>query len=277
MPKSERRSLSLLLGVALLFGSSLPLPAQTDTAGIDSTVSADTAAGTDTLAEPLDFGEFIDSIASSRFVYDSSSPSLRSFNEADMSGYRQESEFDYARTAEPSSNFLAKIFDWFFRLIDGIFGNEVTGRMFLYILFGIALVLVIWLVLRGEGGGLFMRRGAKQTPIDFEEMPEDIHAIDFDRLIAEALAAGEFRRAVRLHYLKTLRSMSERGIIEWSREKTNADYLREVERDDLRSRFAELTILFDYVWYGGFEIDRGQYGRMGEAFASFRTSVEGRG
>ena len=232
---------------------------------------------TDSEGDTLSFDEFIDSVTTSRFVYDSSNPVRRTISEADLEDYRSDEEFNYARTKEPPKNILQKIFNWMFDLLEGIFGNRVAGQTFSYIFFGIALVLVVWMIMRGEGGGLFMRRGSKKGGVDFEEVPEDIHELDFEQLIASALSAGDFRKAVRLQYLKSLRTMSEHGLIEWRREKTNGEYLQEIREDRLRSGFARLTFLFDYVWYGGFQIDHQQYGGIENSFDSFVRQVEGKG
>lgn len=277
MQKVDRLLLALL--ACFVFHNGANLVAQ-DTTGNIETQDDTTAAvqsGVDTLAEPLDFDAFIDSVATSRFVYDSSSLALRTFSSADINSYLSDGEFDYARSAEPPTNLIERLFYWFFELINKIFGNKVANEIFVYGFFIAALILVIWFIARSEGTGLFARKVSGKMELDFEEMPEDIHAVDFDRLIAEALTAGEYRRAVRLQYLKTLRVLSERGLIEWRREKTNGEYLRELQGDVVRSRFAELTLLFDYVWYGGFDIDRAQYGKIGETFTSFTAMVEGRG
>ncbi len=155
-------------------------------------------------------------------------------------------------------------------------GNETGRFIFQYGIFGAALVLVIVLLMRTEFRGVFKRTlGKKKGEIEFEELEEDIGALDFNALIAEAIAAGNLRRAVRLHYLHLLREMTERGLIEWRREKTNSDYLYELNRSDLHSGFAELTRVFDYVWYGDARLDMERYRRISTGFGSFIRIVRG--
>lgn len=258
--------ISLLMVLLLLSPSSLP--AQDDTLALP-----------DTVTELLDFDEFVDSVMTSRYVYDSSAFEPRTISSSDINSYRDDSEFDYARSSEPPANVIEQLFIWFFGLFGKIFDNSVTSsfmKVLPYLLFGVAVILVVWLLLRGEGSGLFLRRGSKNKQLDFEEVPEDIHALDFDSLIGGAVSAADFRKAVRLHYLYLLRVMSERDMIEWRPEKTNGDYLREVGSSEYRSRFTELTLLFDYIWYGGFEIDRNQYNRVSATFTSLRSELEAR-
>lgn len=207
-------------------------------------------------------------------TYDSSAFISRTIPSAEVEAYHEDDAFDYARTVAPSTSFAERMIDWFVRLLDSIFGNEAGRNIFQYGIFGAALILVMVLLMRSELGGVFKRSVMKKGGLEYEEMEEDISGMDFDALIAEAIAAGNLRRAVRLHYLKLLAEMTDRGLIEWRREKTNSEYLNELRRHDLRFRFAELTRVFDFVWYGGFEIDSERYARISGDFNAFTRTVQ---
>ena len=62
--------------------------------------------------------------------------------------------------------------------------------------------------------------------------------------------------------------MSDKDIIEWSSHKTNYSYQYEIQNPLLRSKFLETTLIFDYVWYGEFELDESKFtevdSRMGD-------------
>ena len=53
--------------------------------------------------------------------------------------------------------------------------------------------------------------------------------------------------------------MSEKGIIEWDIEKTNSDYLYEIKNETRRDEFAYLSYLYNYIWYGEFELDEATF------------------
>lgn len=249
----------------LLFGRGDSL--RTDTASF--VPPADTSAA-------IDLTVVADTVEARLFVYDSSSFEPRRMPAEDLNGYRDESEFDYARNLPPATSFLERIIQGLGKLLSPVLGNETGRFIFQYGIFGAALVLVIVLLMRTEFRGVFKRTlGKKKGEIAFEELEEDIGALDFDALIAEAIAAGNLRRAVRLHYLHLLREMTERGLIEWRREKTNSDYLYELNRSDLHSGFAELTRVFDYVWYGDARLDMERYRRISTGFGSFIRTVRG--
>lgn len=207
--------------------------------------------------------------------YDSSSPAIRSVNEQAIAAYRDDSDFDYARKEPPATSFFERFGRWISRLFESLFGNSTVFDLVQYLIAGAAIVLVIVLLARSEFAGFFRRKGAEQSAeIDFEEIEENIDLMNFDALISAALASDNLRRAVRLRYLQLLRVMSERGVIEWRIEKTNRDYLYELQRVELRSGFSELTRVFDYVWYGDFPIQRKEYDRISRDFDAFTSSVE---
>ena len=116
--------------------------------------------------------------------------------------------------------------------------------------------------------GAFYRK-RKQTGLAFEIVPEDIRTLDFDRLIDEAVAVRNYRRAVRLLYLKTLKALAAHHLIDWQRDKTNHEYIDELPQPTLRRAFADLTMLFEYVWYGDFAVDEAVFGRVQRSFTRF--------
>jgi hypothetical protein len=63
----------------------------------------------------------------------------------------------------------------------------------------------------------------KPEPEDEEEgIGEDIFAIDYDSEIAKAVTAGNYRLAIRLQYLRTLRNLADMERINFTQEKTNS-------------------------------------------------------
>jgi hypothetical protein len=107
-------------------------------------------------------------------------------------------------------------------------------------------------------------------------LPEDIHNIDFAQMIGQALGQGDFRLAVRLHYLQLLKQLTDQGLITWRNWKTNEDYAHEVaalRNTDLRLGFNQATLVFDYVWYGHFEVDAQNYPSLKALFERFGNQI----
>ena len=196
--------------------------------------------------------------------YDSTELFLRSPAAGALDEYREDDRFDYDPGGGPEDRgFFEKIVDWIAEVFERLFGvgdavQDVAG-VIPYILFAIALGLVIWTVVRSNGGVRLFRRAAQREDIVFNEEIRDIHALDFPTLLNEALERKDYRSAVRIHYLQILQSLSSSGRIDWRPEKTNGEYLAELRSSTLYDPMRRLTLLFDYIWYGEFSIDRGEY------------------
>ena len=64
-----------------------------------------------------------------------------------------------------------------------------------------------------------------------------------------------------------LKKLSDKKQIDWNTEKTNHDYLKELKSESSKTNFAELLYIFEYVWYGEFEINE-------EAYLQFKKKFE---
>ena len=60
--------------------------------------------------------------------------------------------------------------------------------------------------------------------------------------------------------------MSNKQIIEWNPEKTNSDYLYEIKSEKLKTEFEYLSYLYNYVWYGEFEMDEVHFEEVKKSF-----------
>jgi hypothetical protein len=103
---------------------------------------------------------------------------------------------------------------------------------------------------------------------------ENIHEMDFDALIKEAVANGDYRNAVRLVFLQSLKLLSDKQHINWQAGKTNHDYLNEVQTPDVKKGLGQLSYYFDYAWYGGFAISEIQFARVKTIFDSWRSTIK---
>ncbi len=114
-------------------------------------------------------------------------------------------------------------------------------------------------------------RGKKA--ISAAALTEDIHAIDFPKLIGEAIGAQDYRLAVRLHYLLALKQMTDKGLIDWRNWKTNDDYVHEIKDQELRFSFNQMTLVFDFTWYGEFEMNAQGFASAQNMFERFAAQT----
>ena len=126
--------------------------------------------------------------------------------------------------------------------------------------------------MNGEGQWIFGKSSDKKV-INYEEIEKNIHLVDLEKLIKDTLKSGEKRLSIRYYYLWLLKKMAEKSIIEWDVEKTNTDYLYEIENPDFKSKFEYVSYLYNYIWYGEFELDDETFEKAKTAFEKTIQSI----
>src|SRR6185369_2616844 len=89
---------------------------------------------------------------------------------------------------------------------------------------------------------------------------ENIFDINYQREIEKAVNAKDYRLAVRLMFLRLLKQLSQKKIIEYEQERTNLEYLSELNATGYYNDFFRLTRNYEYVWYGKFDVSRETFG-----------------
>jgi len=119
------------------------------------------------------------------------------------------------------------------------------------------------------------RKAAKKAPAVVPELVEaEINAnTDFERLVIQALQQQNYRLAVRYRYLQSLQLLAARGRIEMAVDKTNYEYVRSIKDAALQKDFAAITLGYEYVWYGEFNLDEQLYRRLDNNFTAFKQKI----
>lgn len=204
----------------------------------------------------------------------------KSFSENPASKYT-EKEFDYETMEGASQNLIARIINWFFNLLHKLFGIDFnpntihTIETIFYILLSIGAVYIIVKLLFGKEISVFQK---KENPVNnWISEEETIEKIDIDALIAEALKTNDYRLAVRYLHLKLLQSLANANLIDWHFEKTNSDYQKELKADHLKKDFAKASYLYDYIWYGEFDIDQAGFDSTQKHFETLLKNIQKHG
>ncbi|REC49149.1 DUF4129 domain-containing protein [Chryseobacterium pennipullorum] len=187
-------------------------------------------------------------------------------------------EFDYS-VSKPRESFWEKLLRKVDRILRGIFGEtafsksaELTNvliRLFAIILVGFLLYFIIRYIIGKDGNFIFVKRN-KKLNLNVEELHENIHEINFPESIAKFEREGDFRSAIRYQFLLILKKLSDKKLINWNPEKTNRDYAAELKAPHLKSEFSALSYIFDYVWYGEFNIEEENYQKFKNQYQTFK-------
>ena len=205
---------------------------------------------------------------------DSGNVVVRSFNPASIEKFKEDEDFQYNRHKEPVKSLWDRFWDWFWFKVNQILQTK-SGRTTVYTVLIVvavaALAYFIFKVLGMDGGKLFGRRA--ESGLDYSVGADDIHQISFDEAINDAIASGNFRLAVRLLYLQSLKKLSDKNLINWKIDKTNSDYLQEVLNNSWHSLFRQLTNKFEWVWYGEMNIGRQEFENLQAQFQQFNNQL----
>lgn len=216
-----------------------------------------------------------DSLILETLVQDSSKITVRKPLESKMAAFRKLKDYQY--TIQESQiidtwwkRLLRRFFNWFANFFTGA-GNPTFWKTIAYAFITSVIVYVTLKLMGVDFSGLYRKKTNNQIP--YETLGENIHAIDFTDSIAEAITQTNYRLAVRLYYLKTLKELTDREMIDWKINKTNRSYVYELNSPTLRPDFERITLQFEYAWYGDFPVDETQFLNIKNQFLTFSDSL----
>lgn len=112
----------------------------------------------------------------------------------------------------------------------------------------------------------------KSSGLEYEVSDDTIYGIDFDANIQKALEKDDYLNAVRFVYLKTLKELDDRRLIDWKIFKTPEQYAHEFSHDEFRKE----TILFMRIRYGCYPADESDYQMMKKYMDSVYDGLKNR-
>ena len=136
---------------------------------------------------------------------------------------------------------------------------------------GFITFLIIWLF--GSNISLFRSKNKRFESGENLEFEEDIFNLNYQKEIDKAAAAGDYRLAVRLMFLRLLKKMSERSVIRYKQDYTNLDYLSQLSTTRLYDDFFRITRSYEYSWYGHFEVTEETYKIIRGDFDNFDLKI----
>ena len=145
---------------------------------------------------------------------------------------------------------------------------------FRILLWGIAIFAVVFIVYR-----LFLsERGLFAAPTRNKKLSvEEDPVIDeayLDQQLQDALRKNNYRLAIRYLYLQTLSKMADKGWLQLSPDKTNYQYVQELNKWKYKNEFARITLHYEYAWYGDFAIGEEVFKPVQQAFEQFHVKLK---
>ncbi|NRD22742.1 DUF4129 domain-containing protein [Winogradskyella litoriviva] len=214
--------------------------------------------------------------------FDDSKVEKQVISEDDLETYKADDDFNYAEV-EAEENILTKIKRWLNNILtkfwESIFGIG-TAKGFLYFMFYILpyilLALLVFILIRfflKVNSKNLITKAKQEGSISFTEEEQIIKNEDIPALIKDAINKKNFRLAIRYYYLLSLKQLTESDSISWQPQKTNEDYINEIKKDHLRVDFKNITRIYDYVWYGEFNVDAIKFEALKLPFENLNKTI----
>lgn len=107
-----------------------------------------------------------------------------------------------------------------------------------------------------------------------EEIEENLHEINLELLLKEALDQENYQVALRIHFLIVIKLLSEQKHISWAKEKTNWEYYSELKDVLKKDGFKALIIAFEPVWYGEQLLTAQEFEKLRPIFTNYQQQLE---
>ena len=167
-----------------------------------------------------------------------------------LSAFQHDPQFDYDRELMGGSQSLMEwitevIGEWISDTFDVVVSSDFVT--YLLVMLGFLVIGIFawfWWYKRPR---MFMK-GEKDDALDYDVEEDTIYGVNFETAITHALEAQDYRQAVRLVYLQTLKYLEDEGKIEWQLSRTPSQYVRQVNTPP----FTALSRHFINVRYGNF-------------------------
>ncbi|MBD2751889.1 DUF4129 domain-containing protein [Spirosoma validum] len=181
--------------------------------------------------------------------------------------------YQYGHEAPPPENPIARLFAWLFGKFAKFLASDAYQNVWQYVVLAAIAGLVIYLLIKAEALNFLFPKKALSDRLNYENLAENIHEINFDAAVDEAVTQRNFRLAVRLLYLQILKRLTDSNLIDYKSDKTNRQYVYELAKSPVQADFEQLTRQFEFVWYGDFPVDDSRFQQISQHFREFNRTL----
>lgn len=204
--------------------------------------------------------------------HDSSEVNVRTADPQTLQEVTNEEVFKYKETAQNPETLWTRIQRWILQSVLAILNNKWASFFIKLAFFGTFAIVLVALLNQLLGGNIKSAFSKKRSNQGIRLDSTEIHLRkeNLDKMLKEALSKNMYSSAVRILYLMALQELNELELINLKPEKTNHDYLRELDQHESSGLFSHLTLYYEYVEYGDFKIEKSGYDRVKEMYEQFK-------
>lgn len=278
----------IIIAAALLLTVAAPLCPQAQTAAGDSVYQYDDSVvnappvadsvtdGYDSPGEaygpaPLYFVRKEDTTS----LFDSSAIAWRAVPDSVVQSLKKDGAFWYADKDMEKKENTGKL-SWADRILIGLLkllSNPVFRQIIWIIIIGGFAAAVIWFLVQNQMNIFGPGRKPLVVRKTETEATEDILSADLVKAADDAAVKGDLRLAIRFRYLHLLKIFSQQGLLQYRKDATNVDYLKQLYDRPYYKDFFKVTRNYEYAWYGDMPVSAKQYEFVTNAFNDLYQKV----
>ncbi len=189
---------------------------------------------------------------------------------------------DYNYNQEDSqTNWWTDFKEWLAIQWERVFGepfepNSLWGMFFEilpYIIIAIALILIVWFIAKNNPGNQIMRQH-QNSKVILNEEEELLMKRNLDKLSEDAINQKQYRLAVRYLYLNCIKRLDIKNIIGYANDKTNYEYVKEIQFSEISKPFKTLTLAYEQIWYGQLVFDDMYFEKFKHEYDNFHQKLD---
>lgn len=205
------------------------------------------------------------------------------FDQEFLEQVRNSKDYDYSLELDGMSwwqsfkSWMSNVWNSFLdRLLKNLFPDNIPPYVveIIKITFIIgAIALMVWLYIRLNPGKAWVK-AKRRSEVLFSEDDRIIRTEDIPKLIAEAEENKQYRLAIRYYYLLILKQLKDAKWIDYKIDKTNKQYKDELRKTQYETQFNRITNLYDFIWYGDFNLKENEYVDAKLSFEHIRQNLQ---
>ena len=141
-----------------------------------------------------------------------------------------------------------------------------------FVIISVFLGAIIYFLLQNKIS-FFSKEAVSSSQSSETDAHEDIFNLAYNDRIKKAEAEQNYRVAVRLIFLQTLKLLSDTNHIKYQPDYTNLNYLQQLHQSNLYNDFSKVARNYEYVWYGKFEISSEAYEVIKKDFLMLQNKI----
>ncbi len=104
--------------------------------------------------------------------------------------------------------------------------------------------------------------------------PEIITKSELELKLDEAEASRNYRECIRIYFTFILKDLIKHQLIDWKKDKTNFQYVIELQGNKYHHEFSTCVNVYDLIWYGEYTIDKSIYDTVKRPLISLYQKIE---